>query len=84
MIQFVLDASLAVTHLLELVALRMANDELQALGCVPGLPFATTPPNATLSPSFTCRIMATIGHEQEAHTVDGGVPGPEIKMKPAC
>ena len=82
MIQFVLDDSLSPTHLLEAVALHMNDGELQSLGCVPGLPFAT----ASQRHGVAIRHLqvAAICHEQEAHAVrGGGVAGP-AKVNPAC
>ena len=74
MIQFVLDVSLAAMHLLEAVALRVANGELQPLGCVPGLPFTTTAQGHSVA-IFHFQMTSSC-LEQEAHTVHGGVAGP--------
>ena len=81
MIQFVLDASLAPTHLLEAVALHVNSGELQSLGCVPGLPFASAFQHHSVAISH-CQVAAT-GHEQEAPAVHGGVAGPG-KMAIEC
>ena len=81
MIQLVLDVSLAATHLLEAVVLHVNNGELQSLGCVPGLPFATTSQRHGVTIHHF--QMATTGHEQEAHTVHGVVAGP-AKVTSVC
>ena len=74
MIQLVLDASLAVAYLLLAVAFYMVNGELQSLGCVPGLPFATIFQRHGVA-IFHLQ-MTSSGPEQEAHAVHGGVSGP--------